>query len=108
MIFRSRTTKQLSNVMEQNALRRSPGSSMSLMRTSVISMVHSPCASTRDLLATASSVDKPELPRLKNTGQTPCVLCMTTNAEISGTTAGKLMCYKIEFSENSADGIHPG
>ena len=39
MIFKSRTTKQLSNVIEQNALRRSPGSSMSLMRTSVISTV---------------------------------------------------------------------
>src|SRR6188472_457568 len=37
MIFKSRTTKQLSNVIEQNAFRRSPGSSMSLMRTSVIS-----------------------------------------------------------------------
>src|SRR5215210_5977931 len=37
MIFKSLTTKQLSNVIEQNALRRSPGSSMSLMRTSVIS-----------------------------------------------------------------------
>src|SRR5437868_12164844 len=39
MIFRSRTTKQLSNVIEQKALRRSPGSSMSLIRTSVISTV---------------------------------------------------------------------
>src|SRR5262249_52879997 len=39
IILRSRTTKQLSNVIEQNALRRSPGSSISLMRTSVISTV---------------------------------------------------------------------
>ena len=39
MILRSRTTKQLSNVIEQNALSRSPGSSMSLIRTSVISTV---------------------------------------------------------------------
>src|SRR5215510_8387152 len=39
MIFRSRITKQLSNVIEQNALSRSPGSSMSLIRTSVISTV---------------------------------------------------------------------
>jgi hypothetical protein len=37
MIFKSRTTKQSSNVMEQNACSRSLLSSMSLMRTSVIS-----------------------------------------------------------------------
>ena len=65
MIFKSRTTKQLSNVIEQNALSRSPGSSMSLMRTSVISTVVL-LAITRDLLATARGVDKPQLPRSKN------------------------------------------
>src|SRR5438552_17548402 len=39
MIFRSRTTKASSNVTEQKAWRRSLLSSMSLMRTSVISTV---------------------------------------------------------------------
>ena len=37
MIFKSRMTKQSSNVIEQNACNRSPGSSINLMRTSVIS-----------------------------------------------------------------------
>ena len=37
MIFKSRTTKASSNVMEQKACNRSPGSSMSFTRTSVIS-----------------------------------------------------------------------
>ena len=37
MIFKSRMTKQLSNVIEQKACSRSLASSMSLMRTSVIS-----------------------------------------------------------------------
>ncbi len=36
MIFKSRTTKQSSKVIEQNAFNRSPGSSINLMRTSVI------------------------------------------------------------------------
>ena len=58
MIFKSRTTKQLSNVIEQKALRRSPGSSMSLMRTSVISTAVL-LAIARRLPATASSVDEP-------------------------------------------------
>ena len=40
MIFRSRTTKASSNVIEQNACRRSPASSMSFTRTSVISTAH--------------------------------------------------------------------
>src|SRR5262245_29719062 len=39
MIFRSRTTKALSNVTEQKAWRRSLLSSTSLMRTSVITTV---------------------------------------------------------------------
>jgi hypothetical protein len=38
MIFKSRTTKQLSKVIEQKPCSRSSESSMSLMRTSVISM----------------------------------------------------------------------
>ena len=40
MIFRSRMTKQSSNVIEQKACSRSPASSMSFTRTSVISTGH--------------------------------------------------------------------
>jgi hypothetical protein len=39
MIFKSRITKLSSKVIEQKAWSRSPGSSMSLMRTSVISTI---------------------------------------------------------------------
>ena len=42
MIFRSRTTKLLSKVIEQKARRRSAATSMSLTRTSVISIAAPP------------------------------------------------------------------
>src|SRR5262245_12844871 len=81
MIFRSRTTKQLSNVIEQNALRRSPGSSMSLMRTSVISTVVL-LAQSRDLLTTASGVDEPKLARLQKSCPAPRLFSVAANAEV--------------------------
>src|SRR3990172_10056151 len=74
MIFRSRTTKQLSKVIEQKALRRSPGSSMSLIRTSVISTVVLLANSATLLLATSGGIDKPQLPRPEDSGHASRVL----------------------------------
>src|SRR5262245_20474117 len=101
MIFRSRTTKQLSNVIEQNALRRSPGSSMSLMRTSVISTVVL-LAQSRDLLTTASSVDKPKLTRPETCGHASRLLGVTANTKVGRSAAGKLMPQAAELVENFA------
>src|SRR3972149_6590892 len=86
MIFRSRTTKQSSKVIEQNALSRSPGSSMSLMRTSVISTAVL-LAKLQVLAATAGDVDESKLPRFEDRGQPPRMLCVATNAKVSGSAA---------------------
>ena len=98
MIFRSRTTKQSSKVIEQNALRRSPGSSMSLMRTSVISTAVL-LAKSRILAATAGDVDESKLPRPEYRGQPPRVLGMTANAKVRGAAARKLMTQEIELGK---------
>ena len=62
----------------------------------------------RELLATLSGVNEPQLLCTKNTGQSPCVRRMTTNSKVSRAATCKLICDEVEFRESAPQLFHTG